>query len=80
MIEITIDVTNATEKEIVEINKIYEKPINQLSKDATIFYKDDNAIRKDSFFACGGIGRKAILVFQSMEDLKLDSKETIEND
>lgn len=72
MIEITIDVTNATEKEIVEINKIYEKPINQLSKDATI--------RKDSSFACGGIGRKAILVFQSMEDLKLDSKETIEND
>ncbi|MCT7910331.1 hypothetical protein N5912_00670 [Arcobacter lacus] len=41
MIKITIDVTNATEKEIAEINKIYEKPINQLSKDAMTSIEND---------------------------------------
>lgn len=43
MITIIVDVTNATDEEKAKIHELYKKPINQLSKEATIFYQDDKA-------------------------------------
>lgn len=69
MIEITIDVTNATDEERAKLNEFYKKPINELSKETTIFYQDDKAEKNQALGSCGGLGVKSILVFQSIEDL-----------
>lgn len=66
MIEITINVTNATVKEKKELEELYNKPINQLSKDnITLFYQDDKAKRETGL----KFGVKSILAFQSLSDL-----------
>ena len=73
MITIIIDVTNATDEEKAKIHELYKKPINQLSKEATIFYQDDKAEKKWG----SGIGfNKTLISFQSIEDF---SDKNIEN-
>ena len=64
MITIIVDVTNATDEEKAKIHELYKKPINQLSKEATIFYQDDKA------------EKRSLISFQSIEDF---SDKNIEN-
>jgi len=77
MIEITIDVTNATDKERAKLNELYKKPINELCKETTIYYQDDKDDKTQILGSCGGLGVKGILVSQSIEDFKNMSKSLI---
>ncbi len=70
MIEITINVTNATNEEKAKLNELYKKTIEELSKETTIFYQDSNS---------GGLGVKSILSFQSIEDLSKNKSNSIKD-
>lgn len=77
MIEITIDVTNATDEEKEGLEELYKKPLNEICRDitkgATLYYQDDNNKPLGS-----GLGlNKTIILFQSIDDLIKPVKHTI---
>ena len=70
MIEITINVTNATEDEKRKLRELYNTPINKLpKKEVVIFYQDDNVEKLSNLTCSSGVGLRTMLSFQSLEDI-----------